>query len=179
MRENKNTGFVMWFTGLSQSGKSTIADGVYKTLLERGVKVKRLDGDSMRKYLSRDLGFSKSDRDENIRRAGILAKSFAKNGIGVIASFISPYREQRDNIRKGADNFIEIFCDCPLKICEKRDTKGLYKRAREGEIKNFTGVSDPYEKPVNPELILKTAKQADIIKNIRKVSDYLIKRKIA
>ena len=179
MNEKDNRGFILWFTGLSQSGKSTIADGVYRELAKKGLKVKRLDGDSMRKYLSKDLGFSKSDRNENIRRAGLLAKNFSKNGIGVIASFISPYRLQRDGIRNGAENFVEIFCDCPLSVCELRDTKGLYKKARKGEIQNFTGISDPYEKPERPEVILSTASPDKIGPNIIKVLKYLEKRNLA
>lgn len=154
---NKNQkGFVLWITGLSQAGKTTIGDGVYKILKENNIKVERLDGDIVRKYLSKDLGFSKEDREENIRRVGFVVKLLSRNGIGVIASFISPYRSIRKKLREEVPNFIEVYANAPLEVCEKRDTKGLYKKARLGEIKNFTGISDPYEPPENPEIELKT-----------------------
>ena len=154
---NKNQkGFVLWITGLSQAGKTTIGDGVYKILKENNIKVERLDGDIVRKYLSKDLGFSKEDREENIRRVGFVAKLLSRNGIGVIASFISPYRHIRKKLKEEIPNFIEVYANAPLEVCEKRDTKGLYKKARLGEIKNFTGISDPYEPPENPEIELKT-----------------------
>jgi len=154
---NKNQkGFVLWITGLSQAGKTTIGDGVYKILKENNIKVERLDGDIVRKYLSKDLGFSKEDREENIRRVGFVVKLLSRNGIGVIASFISPYRHIRKKLKEEIPNFIEVYANAPLEVCEKRDTKGLYKKARLGEIKNFTGISDPYEPPENPEIELKT-----------------------
>lgn len=165
-------GFVLWFTGFPQSGKTTIADKVFEILKERNLKVERLDGDIVRRHLSRDLGFSKEDRDENIRRVGFMAKFLSTNRIGVIASFISPYRLQRDKLRREAENFIEVFCNCPLEICEKRDKKGLYQKAREGKIRNFTGVSDPYEPPESPELELKTG-QKTVVESVDKVIKYL------
>ncbi len=152
-------GFVLWFTGLSQSGKTTTADKVYKILSEKGLKLERLDGDIVRQHLSKDLGFSKEDRNENIRRISFISKLLSRNGVGVIASFISPYKETREMLRKETNNFIEVFCDCPLEVCEKRDTKCLYKKAREGKIQNFTGISDPYEKPENPEIHLDTSSE--------------------
>lgn len=156
-QKNRNQkGFVLWVTGLSQSGKSTIADGVYNILKERKFKVERLDGDIVRKHLSKDLGFTKEDREENIKRVGFVSKLLSRSGVGVIASFISPYTEIRKRLREEIPNFIEVFTNAPLKVCEKRDTKGLYKKARLGEIKNFTGISDPYEPPKNPEIELKT-----------------------
>lgn len=170
-------GFVLWFTGLSQSGKSTIADRVYGVLKEKGIRVERLDGDVVRKSLSRELGFSKKDRDENIKRVGILARLLSRNGIGVIASFISPYRHQREELRKEIQNFIEVFCKCPLEICEKRDKKGMYRKARQGEIQSFTGISDPYEEPERPEIELETDKES-IRQSTDKIIKYLIKRHI-
>lgn len=171
-------GFVLWFTGLSQSGKTTNADAVCRKLLEIGKRVERLDGDVVRQYLSHDLGFSKSDRDENIRRIGFVSETMARNGIGVITSFISPYRSQRNEVRKqvesGGSVFIEIFCNCPLDVCASRDTKGLYEKAKRGEITNFTGISDPYEAPENPEIELKTSEES-VEKNAEKIFGYLKK----
>jgi sulfate adenylyltransferase len=156
-QESKNQkGFVLWFTGLSQSGKTTVADGVYNALKERKFKVERLDGDIVREHLSKGLGFSKEDREENIKRVGFVSKLLSRSGVGVIASFISPYREIRKRLRNEIPSFIEVFTNAPLEVCERRDTKGLYKKARLGEIKNFTGISDPYESPENPEIELKT-----------------------
>lgn len=176
MYQNQNhinkKGFVLWLTGLSQSGKTTIGDRVYEILKSKNIKVERLDGDIVRESLTKDLGFSKEDRDENIRRIGFIAKLLSRNGVGVIASFISPYREQRDKLRKDIENFIEVFVNAPLEICEKRDDKGLYEKARKGEIKNFTGISDPYETPENPEIELKTD-QDDIAVSVEKVIKYL------
>jgi len=170
----RNQGFVLWFTGLPCSGKTTIANGVFNCL--SGVLV-HLDGDVVRKGLSQDLGFSKEDRDENIRRVGFVSKLLSDNGVNVIASFISPYRGQRRKVRKEVDNFIEVFCDCPLSICEERDNKGLYQKARKGEIEDFTGISAPYEKPENAEIILRTDEQG--IKDcINEVIKYLKRDKI-
>jgi sulfate adenylyltransferase len=171
-KKDNRKGFVLWFTGFSQAGKTTIANGVYNVLKERGLSVERLDGDIVRKTISSDLGFSKEDRNENIRRIGLVSALLSQNGIGVVTSFISPYRKERDKVRTSAKNFIEIFCNCPLEVCETRDTKGLYKLARKGEIENFTGVSDPYEIPLNPEIILKTDKET-IDECVGKVINYL------
>lgn len=172
-KEEKNQkGFVLWFTGLSQAGKTTTANEVYNQLKEKGYRVERLDGDVVRENLSKDLGFSKEDRDENIRRVGFLSKLLSRNGVGVIASFISPYKIQREGVRDETKNFIEVFCNCSLEVCENRDSKGLYKKAREGEIQNFTGISDPYEAPENPEIELIT--EGDKVKeNAKKVVEYL------
>ena len=153
---SKQKGFVLWFTGLSGAGKSTISDKVYEILKERGLKIERLDGDAVRENLTKDLDFSKKGRDENIRRIGFVTHLISRNNIGVVASFISPYRAQRDELRNKINNFIEIFVDAPLEVCEQRDKKGLYKKARQGKISNFTGISDPYEAPKNPEIELKT-----------------------
>jgi adenylyl-sulfate kinase len=152
-------GFVLWFTGLSGSGKTTNALEVYKQLKKEGFAVEYLDGDVVRENLSHDLGFSKSDRDENIKRVSFVASLLSRNGVGVICSFISPYKSQREVARKKSENFIEVFCNCSLERCEQRDKKGLYKKARAGEIDNFTGVSDVYEKPENPNLVLDTYNQ--------------------
>ena len=166
--------FVLWFTGLSQAGKTTVANGVYEILKNRGLKLERLDGDIVRKSLSSDLGFSKEDRDENIRRVMYVAKFLSRNGTSVICSFISPYRAMREKVREQVMNFIEVFCNCPLEVCEKRDKKGLYKKARKGEIKDFTGISDPYEPPEDPEIVLHTDKET-VKESINKVIEYLEK----
>lgn len=149
-------GFVLWFTGLSGAGKTTIAVALEPKLRERGIKCERLDGDIVRTQLTRDLGFSKEDRDKNIERVTFVAKLLSRNNVGVLASFISPYAETRDYVRGETTNFIEVFVDAPLEVCAERDVKGMYKKAFAGEIKNFTGVSDPYEPPVNPEIHVQT-----------------------
>jgi adenylylsulfate kinase len=151
-------GFTLWFTGLPCSGKSTIADAVAEELRQRGLKAERLDADIIRKHLWKELGYSKEDRDENIRRATFLAKLLTKNGIVVLTSFISPYRELRDYARREIGDFVEIYVKCPVEICIQRDSRGMYKKALAGEIQNFTGVSDPYEEPLNPEIIIKSDK---------------------
>ena len=153
-------GATLWFTGLSGSGKSTVAVALEKVLLERGRLAYRLDGDNVRLGINKNLGFSAEDRKENIRRIGEVAKLFVDTGVIVLSSFVSPYREDRDVVRALHDaagmDFIEVFVDCSLSEAEKRDPKGLYKKARAGEIKNFTGISDPYEAPLKPELLLKS-----------------------
>jgi len=152
-------GFTAWFTGLPCSGKSTIADAVASELRERGLKVERLDADIIRKHLWRELGYSKEDRDENIRRATYLAQLLTRNGVAVLTSFISPYRELRDYARREIGNFVEIYIRCPVEICIQRDSRGMYKKALAGEIQNFTGVSDPYEEPLNPEVLIDSDKE--------------------
>jgi adenylylsulfate kinase len=152
-------GFTLWFTGLSGAGKSTNAYNVYMELKRRGLKVELLDGDIIRMNFSQGLGFSKTDRDINIRRIGFVSYLLNKNDIISIVAAISPYRETRDLNRQLIGNYIEVFCDCPLEVLEKRDPKGLYKKVRAGEIQNFTGISDPYEPPVNPELHLRTGEE--------------------
>jgi len=150
-------GFCLWFTGLSGAGKSTIAEVVVDQLRERGYNVELLDGDEIRENLSKGLGFSKEDRDTNIRRIGYVAWLLARNGVVSITAAISPYREVRDEIREMiGKNFVEVFVATSLEVCEERDVKGLYKKARTGEIPQFTGVSDPYESPENPEVRLET-----------------------
>jgi adenylyl-sulfate kinase len=152
-------GFTLWFTGLPCSGKSAVADRVAEVLRQRGLRVERLDGDIVRQSLTRDLGFSRKDRDENIRRVTFVAKLLTRNGVAVLTSFISPYREIRAEARKEIANFIEVYAKCPLEVCIERDIKGMYKKAMKGEIKEFTGISDPYEEPLNPEILLETDKE--------------------
>lgn len=156
MSNVEQKGFTLWMTGLSGAGKTTIAKIVEARLKERGLKIERLDGDVVRQSLTRDLGFSKEDRDKNIERVTFVAKLLSRNGVGVIASFISPYQAVRDDVRQETTNFIEVFVHAPLEVCAERDVKGMYAKAFAGEIENFTGVSDPYEAPVNPEITVNT-----------------------
>jgi adenylyl-sulfate kinase len=149
-------GCCLWFTGLSGAGKSTIANIVVDELRARGRKVELLDGDEVREHLSKGLGFSKADRDENIRRIGWVASVLARNGVVSVTAAISPYRAIRDEVRGWTSHFVEIHVATPLEECETRDVKGLYARARAGEIPEFTGVSDPYEAPLSPEIALET-----------------------
>lgn len=156
-RANGHQGAVIWFTGLSASGKSTLAHALENALFEKGCKTYVLDGDNIRHGLNKDLGFSPQDREENIRRIGEVAKLFADAGIIVMTAFISPYRSDREKARKlNPKNFIEVYVKCNIDICEQRDPKGLYKKAKAGEIPEFTGISAPYEEPENPEIIIDT-----------------------
>jgi len=152
-------GFTLWFTGLSGSGKTTIAKRIEKVLQDRGLKVERLDGDSVRKSLTRDLGFSKEDRDKNIERVTFVARLLTRNEVAVLCSFISPYRERRAKSREEIGEFLEVYVECPIEVCAERDVKGLYAKAFAGEIANFTGVSAPYEPPLNPEIVCHTAEE--------------------
>lgn len=152
-------GLTIWFTGLSGAGKSTIANMLVERLHAVGRRVELLDGDEIRKNLSSGLGFTKEDRDANIRRIAFVAKLLSRNGVIAITAAISPYRALRDEARADIRNFVEVFVDCPLEICEERDVKGLYARARTGEIKQFTGISDPYEAPENPEVVVHTNRE--------------------
>jgi adenylyl-sulfate kinase len=152
-------GCCLWFTGLSGAGKSTIANIVVDELKARRRRVELLDGDEVREHLSKGLGFSKADRDENIRRIGWVASVLARNGIVAVTAAISPYQAVRDEVRSWAENFIEIYVATPLEECESRDVKGLYAKARAGEIPEFTGISDPYEPPPYPELVLQTLRK--------------------
>jgi len=149
----------MWFTGLPCSGKTTVADALADKLRERGMNVERLDGDIVRKSLTRDLGFSKEDRDKNIERITFVAKLLSRNNVATLVTFVSPYIAAREKAREECTNFVEAFVNAPVETCEERDVKGMYKKARQGIIKDFTGVDDPYEEPPNPELVLETHKE--------------------
>lgn len=157
MGERKGKGFTLWFTGLSGAGKSTISAIVEQKLRQRGLLVELLDGDEVREHLSKGLGFSREDRNTNVRRIGYVAKLLSRNGVAVVTAAISPYRQVRDEVRAQHKDFIEVYVKTPLETCVQRDVKGLYKKALSGEIPLFTGVSDPYEEPVNPELVIETA----------------------
>lgn len=150
-------GVTLWFTGLSGAGKTTISREVERELRSRNCPVEVLDGDVVRTHLSKGLGFSKEDRDINIRRIGFVASLLSRNGVIAITAAISPYRAIRDEVREMTENFIEIYVSASLEVCEQRDVKGLYAKARAGEIKSFTGIDDPYEPPLNPEIICDTA----------------------
>ncbi|HOJ61117.1 MAG TPA: adenylyl-sulfate kinase [bacterium] len=153
------TGFTVWFTGLSGAGKSTISQILTREFQRRGIKHEILDGDVVRTHLSKGLGFSKEDRDINIRRIGFVCHLLTRNHVVAIAAAISPYRAVRDEVRQMIGHFVEVFVKAPLEVCEERDVKGLYKKARAGEIKEFTGISDPYEEPLNPEVICETHRE--------------------
>ncbi len=165
---------ILWFTGLPSSGKSTLANEVEKVLIQSQKRTYILDGDNVRMGLCGDLGFSAEDREENIRRIGEVSKLFTDAGVIVLSAFVSPYRADRDKIRDLVEDgeFIEVFVDCPVEECEKRDVKGLYKKAREGIIKGFTGIDDPYEEPTNAEIVIKTGEQS-IEESTNKILNYL------
>ena len=152
-------GCTVWFTGLSGAGKSTVSTLLHQRLTAAGAKVELLDGDIVRTHLSKGLGYSREDRDENIRRIGFVCELLSRNGVIVIAAVISPYREARETVRARIPNFVEIFMECPMDVLVERDVKGLYKRALAGEIEHFTGVSDPYESPVSPELTIHSSQE--------------------
>ncbi len=172
-KANGHQGAVIWFTGLSASGKSTLAHALENALFEKGYKTYVLDGDNIRHGLNKDLGFSPQDREENIRRIGEVAKLFADAGIIVLTAFISPYCSDREKARKlNPRNFIEVYVKCDLDVCEQRDPKGLYKKAKAGEISEFTGISAPYEEPENPELVIDTGKYS-IEESVNQLITYL------
>tara|TARA_B100001564_G_scaffold50337_1_gene37273 strand:- start:2102 stop:2704 length:603 start_codon:yes stop_codon:yes gene_type:complete len=176
---NDHKSKVIWFTGLSGSGKSTVANATEKLLHDMGLQTYILDGDNVRMGLNKDLGFSPQDRTENIRRITEVAKLFADSGSIVLTAFISPYKEDRNSARNiiSDEDFIEVFVKADLSVCESRDPKGLYKKARSGEIKGFTGIDAPYEEPINPELVIETDKY-DILACANQVIDYLVKENI-
>ncbi|MGL5875002.1 MAG: adenylyl-sulfate kinase [Xenococcaceae cyanobacterium] len=170
----KQRGVTIWFTGLSGAGKTTITKALATELLDRGYDLEILDGDVVRENLTKGLGFSKEDRDENIRRIGFVANLLTRHGVIVLVSAISPYREIREEVRGKIGNFVEVFVNAPLEVCEDRDVKGLYKRARAGEIKSFTGIDDPYETPLNPEIECRTDREElseSVSKVINKLND--------
>jgi len=155
-----NVGFTIWFTGLSGAGKSTLSEIIEKRLQARGRNVEILDGDVVRTHLSKGLGFSREDRDTNIKRIAFVCSLLTRNGVICISAAIAPYREAREWARNEISNFVEVYVKCPLEVCRERDVKGLYKLVDEGKIKNFTGVDDPYEEPLNPELVVETDKES-------------------
>lgn len=172
--EKKLKPAVLWFTGLSGSGKSTVSERVYPVLKERGYRVEHLDGDAIRDIFPK-TGFSKEDRNAHIKRVGYLASRLQAHGVFVIGSFISPYKESRDFVRNLCEDFVEIYISTPLEECERRDVKGLYEKARSGEISQFTGIDDPYEAPENPELEIDTT-DITVDEAVDKVIEYLEQR---
>jgi len=165
-------GVTVWFTGLSGAGKTTISKAVAEILRQEGYKLEILDGDVVRQNLSKGLTFSKEDRDENIRRIGFVSQLLTRNGVIVLVSAISPYRKVREEVREKIGDFVEVYVNAPLGICEGRDVKGLYQRARSGEIKGFTGIDDPYEAPTNPEIECRTD-QEKTVESVTKVLEQL------
>lgn len=176
-KKNNHHSFLIWFTGLSGSGKSTIANALEVELHKRGIQTFTLDGDNIRKGINKDLTFSPEDRTENIRRIAEIANLMVEAGIVTLAAFVSPYRKDREDIREivGKDNFVEVFVNTSLETCEKRDVKGLYKKARAGEINNFTGITAPYEVPVNPNVVVKTEENS-IVKEVNKIMEHIEKK---
>jgi adenylyl-sulfate kinase len=166
-------GFTIWFTGLSGAGKSTVSQLVAERLRQDGLKVEVLDGDVVRTHLSRGLGFSKEDRDTNIRRIGWVCEVLSRNGVAALAAAISPYRAVRDEVRAKIPNFVEVYMQCPIQVLAERDPKGLYKKALAGEIAHFTGVDDPYEPPVQPEIVCYTDGTETPIQSADKVLQHL------
>lgn len=171
--EPQCSGVTIWFTGLSGAGKTTISRLVAQELIAQGYKVELLDGDVVRQTLTKGLGFSREDREENIRRIGFVAHLLTRNGVIVLVSVISPYRNTREEVRQKIGSFIEVFVDAPLDVCEQRDVKGLYKKARAGEIQQFTGIDDPYESPLNPEVTCYT-NQENIENSVAKVTQRVL-----
>ena len=171
---NGHQSFLIWFTGLSGSGKSTIANKVESALYKRNIRTYALDGDNIRKGINNDLGFSPGDRSENIRRIGEISKLFIDAGTVVLAAFVSPYKKDREAVKciVGKNNFIEVYVNTSIEECEKRDVKGLYKKARKGEIKEFTGINAPYEPPESPDIEIKT-EQLNIDQSVTKIMDYI------
>lgn len=171
----EQSGVSVWFTGLSGAGKTTICQAVERKLLEQGCKVEVLDGDIVRLNLTKGLGFSKEDRDENIRRIGFVAQLLTRNGVIVLVAAISPYRDVRNEVRQKIGNFIEVYVNAPLDVCEERDVKGLYQKARSGQIKNFTGIDDPYQPPTHPEVECRTD-QEHLNESVTKVLEAIFAR---
>ena len=178
-KQNAHKSILIWFTGLSGSGKSTLAYALEEKLYRYGCKTIVLDGDNIRHGLSNDLGFSDEDRQENIRRIGEVAKLFVEAGLITMTAFISPFQKGRDQVRDliSTGDFLEIYVNCPIFVCEERDKKGLYKRARQGDISNFTGISSPYENPKKPELIIYTDKQT-LEESVNTIFQFLKKRNV-
>ena len=167
---NVQGGLTVWLTGLSSAGKTTLSRAVSERLWARGHRVELLDGDEVREHLSRGLGFSKEDRNENVRRIGFVAEMLARHGVIAIVAAISPYREARDELRSRSSNFLEVYVNASLKVCEQRDVKGLYRKARSGEIPHFTGIDDPYEPPLGPDVECRTDRET-IVESAEKIVD--------
>lgn len=165
-------GTVIWLTGLPCSGKTTISKEIEKHFKEKGLPIQRLDGDVVRETISKDLGFSKKDRDINIERLSYVAQMLSDNGVNVVSAFVSPYQKMRDFTRGICENFVEIHVNCSLQECQKRDVKGMYAKAAAGEIKDFTGVGDPYEPPKKPEVVVDTEKE-ELEESVKKILDFL------
>ena len=165
-------GMVLWFTGLSGAGKTTVADEIHKILQSKGISSERLDGDIVRRFLTKDLGFSAEDRDTNIERVAFVSSLLCKHGVIVLSTFISPYKKHRQLVKDTVDNFAEIYVNAPLEVCEARDVKGMYKKARAGEIKCFTGIDDPYEEPEAADLVLYTDKEK-VDESVGRVMEFL------
>lgn len=178
-KQNNHSSFVLWFTGLSGSGKSTIANALSKELYERSIRNYVLDGDNIRNGLNRDLSFSDNDRTENIRRISEVSKLFVDNGTVVLTAFISPFLQDRQKAKEivSEEEFLEIFVSCPIEECEKRDPKGLYSKARKGEIPDFTGIDSPYEEPVSPDVTIHTDEQS-VMESVEIIINHLKNRKL-
>ncbi len=174
---NGHGSVIVWFTGLSGSGKSTLANAVEQELFKQGIKTYVLDGDNIRHGLNNNVDFSAEGRTENIRRIGEVAKLFIEAGVVVLTAFISPFKSDRDRVRSlvSSEEFVEVFVDCPLEICEQRDVKGLYKKARAGEIADFTGISSPFEAPENPELTIATG-TIPLQQSVAQVTNFILKK---
>jgi adenylyl-sulfate kinase len=168
-------GFTLWLTGMSGAGKSTISDRLMEKFREAGAKVELLDGDIVRTNLSQGLGFSREDRDTNIRRIGFVAQLLSRNGIIVVVAAISPYRDTREEVKAKIANFVEVFVDCPIEVLASRDVKGLYKKALAGEVGNFTGISDPYEPPVHPDVTVRSDREP-VEESVDKIWRELVQR---
>lgn len=169
---NYDKGVAIWLTGLSGSGKTTISIPLVENLIDMGYRVQILDGDVVRQKLTKDLGFSKEDRDKNIQRVTFVAQQLVRHGVIVVCAFISPYLSEREYARSEIGNFIEVFVKCPIEVCEQRDVKGLYAKARSGEIKNFTGIDDPYEEPKNAEITVNTS-TSTVIDEVNLIIKYM------
>ncbi|MEQ9618863.1 MAG: adenylyl-sulfate kinase [Deltaproteobacteria bacterium] len=178
-RLNGHGSLILWFTGLPSSGKSTLANEVEKRLISSGIRTYILDGDNVRTGLCKDLGFSEEDRAENIRRIGEVSRLFVDSGNIVLSAFVSPYRRDRDAVRELVEDgeFVEVFVKCPVEVCEERDVKGLYKKAREGIIKGFTGIDDPYEEPENAEIVIETD-NLSLEEGVERIISYLNEKNV-
>ena len=171
----KHEGFTLWFTGLSGAGKSTLSDRVMKRLLENGARAELMDGDEVRAALSPNLGFTHEDRDTQVRRLGFVSRLLSRNGVISVVAAISPYRETRDEVKRGIPHFVEVFVDCPLEVLASRDVKGLYKRALAGELPHFSGISDPYEAPHMPDIVVHSDRES-VEESVGKIWSELLRR---